>query len=67
MNMTPMRSSHRDIEDFGAGPSPRRSGPALGNKIWQYVTAVLVVVVLVTVPILFVMVSNVKTSSQNVS
>ena len=67
MNLNPLRNSNRDIEDFGSGPSPRRSPPASGNKIWQYVTVVLVIVVCVTIPILFVMLSNLKIDSKNVS
>ena len=64
-NMNPMRSSHRDIEDFGSAPVKRETSS--GPRLWNYVTAVLVIVVVVTIPILFVMVSNVKTDSKNVS
>jgi len=67
VNMNPMRSSNRDIEDFGSSPSHARRETSSGPSLWNYVTAVLVIVVVVTIPILFVMVSNVKTDSKNVS
>ena len=65
--MNPMRSSNRDIEDFGSSPSHSKRETSSGPSLWNYVTAVLVVVVLVTIPILFVMVSNIKTDSKSVS